>query len=467
MIGSKMALTTSAMPRTGDRPETLAEGQRRALARNRLFRPLVYLDVRAAEAVDGLLRVADEEEFPRLQLHLAPVLGVLAAAFREEEQNLGLEGVGVLELVNEDVAEALFEVFPRGLVATEHVAREEQEVLEVEDPLLGLRPLVCLDEPTERLANLGHHGLSQALRKLSGLLLQRLVKVPRSPRRGLARPLLLPGELAPEIQSREDSRGAHLVALPGHDERVACMAHLRGEWFTFPAIVLDEADEFLDFRQNLSHEAKCVRQRPVVARTAAEEVAQPQHRRGSLAQGVAPRVERDTEPDGSQEGGVACGEFDLEPLLPHSFADERCGQFVGHLEARVHSRLDGALAQEIGAEAVDRADLRVAQVVERLREGSPLLLVSALADQALEFGADAHLQLARSLLCEGHRGGLAESRLPAPNEVEQASDEHAGLPRARGGLDREARLQVRLGARAIGVVGRRLGHQSFISLMAK
>ena len=62
-------------------------------------------DVGAAEAVDRLFGIAHEEERTRPERERRPVAGVtfcrrLAA---EAPENLGLERVGVLELVDEDV----------------------------------------------------------------------------------------------------------------------------------------------------------------------------------------------------------------------------------------------------------------------------------------------------------------------------------------------------------------------------
>ena len=64
---------------------------------------LVERDVGAAEAVDRLLRIADQEELAGRRPHAPPVaLGGIVGG--EEEQQLGLQRIGVLELVDEEVA---------------------------------------------------------------------------------------------------------------------------------------------------------------------------------------------------------------------------------------------------------------------------------------------------------------------------------------------------------------------------
>ncbi len=88
-----------------------------------------HLDVGVAEAVDRLELVADEEE--------------LRLRRTQQVHDLGLQAVGVLELVDEDRAEARpLPVAELGLRA-EQVARLELEILEVERRLAGL----CLRVP--------------------------------------------------------------------------------------------------------------------------------------------------------------------------------------------------------------------------------------------------------------------------------------------------------------------------------
>ena len=69
-------------------------------------------DVGAAEAVDRLLGVPDDGEAPGDRCQRAPFIsGLLVAG--EEQGELGLDGVGVLELVDQHGAEAAAEVLAR------------------------------------------------------------------------------------------------------------------------------------------------------------------------------------------------------------------------------------------------------------------------------------------------------------------------------------------------------------------
>ena len=86
--------------------------------------------VGAAETVDGLFRVAHHVELAGRGLRLAPVaLGGVGGG--EQEQDLGLQRIGVLELVDEDALVDALQIGARAVVA-QQVAGAEQKVHEIE-----------------------------------------------------------------------------------------------------------------------------------------------------------------------------------------------------------------------------------------------------------------------------------------------------------------------------------------------
>ena len=111
--------------------EVLHEVQHGAALRGlRLARELAEeAHLGAAEAVDRLLGVAHHHERP-------------GAVPGEEARDLDLERVGVLELVDDQVAEAAAVPLAHARVVAQRVARHQQEVEEVEDAPLGLLPRV-------------------------------------------------------------------------------------------------------------------------------------------------------------------------------------------------------------------------------------------------------------------------------------------------------------------------------------
>ena len=109
----------------------------------------VGLDVGAAEAIDGLLGIAHDEEAAGLRRELSPVL-LLRVLARQVEEDLGLDRVGVLELVDEDGQEAFLEGAPDTGMVAEQVAGDQEQVLEVEPAVAAA--------PRGELVRRGRHG---------------------------------------------------------------------------------------------------------------------------------------------------------------------------------------------------------------------------------------------------------------------------------------------------------------------
>ena len=97
---------------------------------------LVERDVGPPKTVDRLLRVADDEERARIGRQLPDVARVRSRR-GQEKQELGLERIGVLELVDEEVRETLPEIPSNHRPVAEEIAREEQKVFVGEEALLA------------------------------------------------------------------------------------------------------------------------------------------------------------------------------------------------------------------------------------------------------------------------------------------------------------------------------------------
>ena len=112
---------------------------RRPVAPELLAHRLVDADVGAAEPVDRLLGVADDEQLARRGPDGAPV-GLVRIVRREQQQDLGLQRIGVLELVDEQVREPLLERRAHVAAVAHDVARAHEQVEEVEraDASLGV-----------------------------------------------------------------------------------------------------------------------------------------------------------------------------------------------------------------------------------------------------------------------------------------------------------------------------------------
>jgi hypothetical protein len=115
---------------------------------------LVDRDVRTPEPIDGLLGVAHQEDLSRNRGRVAPgaLLGIVGG---EQQQDLGLQRIGVLELVDEEVGEARLIAAADRRIGDDEVARADQQVHEVEHARALLGRLVGVDHGTQLLAQAG------------------------------------------------------------------------------------------------------------------------------------------------------------------------------------------------------------------------------------------------------------------------------------------------------------------------
>ena len=104
------------------------------LGAERLAGADVGCDVGTAEAIDRLLGIADEEEGARSEREGRPVGGgaLRRRLSAEAPENLGLQGVGVLELVHEDAGEARGEGPAHVIVIAQQIAGGENQIVEIE-----------------------------------------------------------------------------------------------------------------------------------------------------------------------------------------------------------------------------------------------------------------------------------------------------------------------------------------------
>ena len=121
------------------RPGAKTGAQRHAFS----ARPLQHLidapidsHVSATETINRLFGVADQEQFPRNRSSFAPVrLSRITGG--QQQQNLGLQRIGVLELIDEDSFEALLKARPHLRIIPDEISCLEQKVEKVESAGLG------------------------------------------------------------------------------------------------------------------------------------------------------------------------------------------------------------------------------------------------------------------------------------------------------------------------------------------
>ena len=89
----------------------------------------VGADVRSTKPVDGLFRVADDEQLP-------------GTAVREQQQDFRLDGIGILEFIHENSGELGLKMPPDRLVRLDEISCVREQVGEVQHAGRGLQILI-------------------------------------------------------------------------------------------------------------------------------------------------------------------------------------------------------------------------------------------------------------------------------------------------------------------------------------
>ena len=160
----------------------------------------IYADVGPAEAINRLLRIADDEETTGNRDSRAPV-GVGGIGGGKQQQNLGLERIRVLEFVDEQMRETRLEPSPYRLVAFDQSAGLEQQVEEVERAGAGFQVFVAIDRPLQLLLQARREvrvGVEPEAIQMSAERLERLDDDRSRDTRRVSRttPVTRPGEIA-------------------------------------------------------------------------------------------------------------------------------------------------------------------------------------------------------------------------------------------------------------------------------
>src|SRR5262249_15002806 len=122
---------------------------------------------------------------------------------------------------------------------------------------------------------------------------------------------------------------------------------------------------------------------------------------------------------------------------------------------------DRMLAQELGAERVDRADARGLELAKRVAKPQGLLVgAPGRLARALELAAEPQLELARRGFRERDRDHVLETCVSAADRRHHAMDELGRLPGSRRRLDDERGGEVAADAIARGLIGEGRAHGS-------
>ena len=167
-------------------------------------------------------------------------------------------------------------------------------------------------------------------------------------------------------------------------------------------------------------------------------------------------------PEDTPHARAGIGERRFEPPVEDAVEEATRDVLGRHLELRVHARLHRALAQQVGAEAVDRADGRGLEL--RQRRLQPVALDRGpfrVLPLSFDGRSQPQLQLACRRVREGDRNHMVEARRTARQPFQHATDQRGRLAGSGGRFDDEGRREIRADAVAGGLVGQRgaSGHE--------
>ena len=420
------------------RPEVL--DQRDQLEAKRLARLVVDPQIGAAEPVDRLLGVTDQRQRARADRAVGPPTRCELRIRRgQQHRELGLQRVGVLELVDQQAPVARRGGGPRLGVVPQQVAGQDEQVVEpqpaLESTLVGVGARERREpagQHRERAAALLVEDVDTEALDVGAGLTGRVDVVPAA----LLAPVALP--------VRDGLDGREHVELVGRG----------GEGVT-------DRRERVDVRREqvgvVVASLPPDRQK-VVDRLAQVRGAQRWDRRraGRPRQAVVVLAERErdgSQPRHGQAGRQPHGEHRLQVAVREEGVDQRGPVLLEihagldrleNAEARRQPDLEGMLAQQARREAVQRRQRGLVELVERLAAPPPCVRVARLVIRAgrgvLQSSAHPVAELRGGRLGEGDRREVTQLDVAVGDERDDTVDERGRLPGAGTGLHEQAHV---------------------------
>jgi hypothetical protein len=445
------------------RAEARAQVDGRGASRDELIlHRLVRADIRAPETVDRLLRVADDEELAGGRGDVLPPGGVRIRR-RQEQQELGLERIGVLELVHEDVRQPPLQIGAHVRAVAHEVAGAQQEVEKIERRRARLQRLVTID----RLEELGMEQRREVGVGLTLETLERGQELAVHPDDLIARAALvvarLPGAWLAKLPFAQeiDQRRFETVVIAAHD------ALARAQVLVDPAHRPEVGEQRIGRRRACRERVAQrghLRDERVDRRVAVERRPLPRRAQippvGELPARPTKPVHRIVvrRPPPQRASHTLRRRFERlgEPRAEHAAIERfrlRLGQ---HVEPRIDTGFHRPLVEHVVAEPVNGRHARFLEPGDRLFQapaaGRPRLRA---LPRELEAGPQAELQLARRLLGERQGRDAVDAAAAFREDVDDARDQLGRLPGAGGRFHDEGLVERGRDTRALGGVDER------------
>jgi hypothetical protein len=410
---------------------------------------LVERHVGAAEAIDRLLRVADQEELPGDGPHPPPV-GLARVVGGEQQQDLRLERVRVLELVDEDVRVAPLQVLAHRRVVAHQVAGAEQQIEEVEAAGAALQRLVALDHRPELVAEARREVGAGAVEEVVEGLAQPLAPceqlVLREARLHAAEPRPLPVEVAAAAHAMQLRLEAVVVALAGDRLPPPHLVHEPGE-------LAEELDEVIvrvarrGERAELAHlldervDRRVAREALLVAPGRREVAPLDERPRGAPQKpprAFAAAVRRRSTRRTASPGAASCSSNQRSNARSRSPSATSRGATSNSGSIPASTGRSRRMSPQKEWIVPMRASSSFGSAASRRSRTSSVVRPPRVLDGLPE----PELQLAGGGVGERHRDHLVEPRAAGAEERHHARHQLARLPGARRRLDDERRPEV-------------------------
>ncbi|MEZ5262744.1 MAG: hypothetical protein R2755_13455 [Acidimicrobiales bacterium] len=407
-------------------------------------------DVGPAEPVDRLLGVTHEEQPARFDLQRRPArrAGIGHRGGHQHGQ-LDLQRIGVLELVEEEVAIAAVQRLPGGGAVTQHGAGQHQQVVELQQPG-GPAGIGAVEHvPGEQHQEVAQQFVGDALHDAGAGLVHGGDERAGAHHVG---PVLL-AALAGDVLGPRVAHGAQGLQLAsrrqgGHGRRfgqqidrgpqvqlvlrVAALLHTVGHVGHGPVEPIERQGP-QRWPVTVGHRGQQV---PVLVEPG-----------GCVAQrGLAEVLGFDADADQDRTGEeLLVGRIVVEGVgeaLPAVLGGQLRGHLVGHRHPRRETGVDGELAEQPAGEAVQGGDGGAVGVGQGLAAPVELEQVGGGGEPALEVGADAAAQLGGGGLGERDGGDVGQGHATFEHQVGDPLHELGGLAGARTGLDEERAVEA-------------------------
>ena len=345
--------------------------------------------------------------------------------------------------------EAILQLGAHRRIVADQVARNQQQVQEVQAPRAALQVFVDTDDRPQLVAQERREIRARIVAKL----LQPLMQFGAAPENLLARHLAKAAAVslpipAPPGAKRDQHRLERVVVAPAHrlqPRRLGNRLRDRVEAPRQPVVGLSEFGKFaqrFDLRDDRVDLGVALEWRMPPRRIEVPPVQQLE-RRAARDRARSRALRQIAPPQQAAHSLARIVQHPLEPSFERGVEHLARNVLGRDFEHRIDPRFHRPLPQQVGAKRMNRSYACFFELLERLVEAQPRFAqkFGAMA-RTFDFAAQPQLQLAGRLLGERHRDDPRQLAAPRSDHRHDSIHQRRGLARTGGGLDYERDAEV-------------------------